>query len=1536
MGGGDSRIDRALRILRPDRQATAESLAEVLWLASRMAPPMESELPPVTTTSPPPPPDVQSPPNEPPPIPPATSGNRDTPPPDGKTRLYAPQRVSPDEAFIPATFITVRSAESLPSRLAIERALKPFLKRFPSRRLKQLDGDKTAQASADRRAITPMFEPLPERWFDVLLLVERSDAMEVWAETVRELQMLLGRHGAFRKVRTLRFAVAGDAVVLFTVSGQPLSARGAADPEGRRLCLFLTNGTSLEWRRQPLTSFAQSLGKRTVVAILQMLPRRLWAHTALGDAMKRLHSLVPGAPNAALLMEDPLTAHPRRTRDAACVPALTLEPASVRGWARFVMSTRRIVSPAILLSARTPSARTKNRAVERKPSERLGAFRATSSEEAFQLLRMLAGAPLTLPIMRLIQQAVSPSPEQFHLAEAMLSGLIERVTPKDAAVPADQVFYDFLPGVRELLLGTLSSQEADTLDEAMQPAQERLRAFVEAKTGRPVPNFRALLADPAGVEKLPASARSFVEVSRRIYEARGILPPDRVEIGPMVLSDEPVARAVVSGRGRYVIASVKLTLSEWWFEILERGPGGFYNFGGVPAETEPWLLAAADNDRIFGATPIGLIPLTGAGEPLPMPVQANVCAVNSDGTRVAIGQPGRLGCWLLDDLVITRYLNTGRQDTPTAIAMGIDTVFAGYADGNVIAWNVDSGKSQMLPSDWPVAALAISRDGTTGLMLSRSHAMLLLTNLHEEFRGRPLLLYATCVAMSANGAVAAIGCFDGSVGVWDLSTIGSRPITNYPRHGKLSVNSVSLSATGEVLVSASDEGVKSWDVRTLLPARQRPSEPPKAATPRRVQLIGDEPLLQQVALALRAAGHTVVAEQVEGGVEYTVFATTNSVTNPYFPDALYIRSMADVPSLLSELDRDPPGVLHNMPPEIQNPIERPAVEAQLADFILDNRARLEAAVAGDDLSGTHVSLARVVKSDRIRRAFPSGIYWDVEPYAFSKAKLGATLTLAIRNEFQPRPQNFILRLVRSSEEQRSTFSFPSLSRGEAENHLRSAGVPTDQIAEWLPFHWGIPQLVSFAAGAFRHKVKVEWYSPELPQAAFERAAGIALGSLDQTALVSFIYFSAHFDSEAAISLGPFSNYKVQLVKNVPFWATGLIPDATIGFARDFGWLLMSGTVPSLLGRVREIISRLYPKEYAEAHEGICSALEISANSQKGLVFSLALEHAVLAGGTARLERYLRHPFLLYRYLQWEREQLRARLEPFLEKNQFLRTIYEAAKDDSWTFAPVERVYSLLAPPLQWPPRSGVPDAFAQQIRGTGIRISVPGAGCDPTHPEFAERAELESSSDSSGYGTSVCSVAAGSFIGVAPGAVLEPLPLSGEGLQSDLKTLAAALASLVERTPDILCFTLGVHRTASESQPLRDAIQELLKRDVLVIASAGNEASGTSWATTLSPQVLSVGACDFDDRPANFSTAGEIYGYGVNVMAANLRAGGYAPQSGTSFACAYVCGIAALYAQAMGIRGESLRQILLRTADPTSRVARFALETVPPTKSIVA
>jgi WD40 repeat protein len=1531
MRGVNSRIDRSLRLLQVDADAPATSLAEALWLAN-ILPPTEAERIEEPERKPPEPRDPGG--GTKPVDPGGESKDYSTtsyPNPEAKSRIYAPQREKTDGAFIPATFITVPAADALPNRLAIERALKPFLKRFPSRRLKQLNGDKTAEASADRRAVTPVFEPLPERWFDVLLLVERSDAMEVWTDTVRELQSMLSRHGAFRNVRVLRFSV-GDSVSLFTTTGQPLSARTAVDPDGRRLCLFLTNGTSIEWRRKTLIQFVGALGTRSVAAIIQLLPQHVWAHTALGNAREYVHSLHPGSPNAALQVADPISGLAGRAKDASCVPALTLEPASIARWAGFVMSPRRIISPAIQLSARSDGSEDRK---AKTPSEKLSAFRGIASPGAFQLLRVLAGAPLTLPIMRLVQQSVSSSKEQFHLAEVMLSGLIERVTVADALIPADQVFYDFIPEVRELLLGTLSSQETETLDDTLKPVQERIRTFVESRTKTAIRDFVALLSDPLGLEQLPASARSFVEVSRRIYEGRGILSPIaepasrkllEIEQGSLI-SDTQVSLAVISGKGRY-IASLSGT-ERRWIQIWERKTGKPSRDLALPPGNIQ-LLAAGDTDDLFAVSEGALIPLTtkkSLYERLPLPFEDGVVGLRADGGIGVIAQFNSIQEWDLrtGERRRTYSSSTKGRGQPTCVAVGEGAIVVGFTDGAISMVSTD----EILFAPEPVKAISISRTGSDALVLLETGSVMRLSTKPPELTHFPAAGIVS-IAMSGDGGFAAMGGGDGSLEIWDVGR-GMRITTL--RHGKMPVWSVSLSASGSYAVSTSDGGLKSWDLKTFIRA-MRPLVERKARTPRYVRLVGrasaEDTFKEKVKRALEKAGH-YVSEEATLDHDYTVAASENLANLAWFPEALSISNMSQLPRLLEELDREPPGPLFNLPPTLQTTIARPEIEKQLTRFIIGLKSGSQAIIQGDNISGVTVSLMKVLASDRVRRTFARGICWDAS-WRPNLRKGGA---LFIRIEIPvlpPLPENcVILHLIRGEEQPPigPVFKFPPLNSEESANHLRGAGMSEEQIDAAQKFHHNNPLLVSFAAGAFRHGIQIEKYT-ETTEGLFLQSCRIALAKLDQSTRTDLIRFSAYLPDDLPSAIAPAPKESiVQLVS-------------------DFGLLMVDGRNLSLLSEARDTIAQLFPEEVAAAHEFICSQLESRAEPLRGEGIK-AIDHARLAGGARRVEAYLRHRVILADCIIFSRLELVEKLGPLAEDNDFIKQLCEKLPDDSWANAPMSHIDGLLSPTKQWPRNSGVFDAHAQRYRGESIRILVPGNGCNPAHPEFLGRSLPSNHSLDNmvrrpvdavreGYSTALCSVIAGSHIGVAPAALLEPLMVLESDLTTSTKTLSYALSSYLQNPPDILCLTMGFRVTGIFNSDLHSIIQQLVEREVLVVVAAGNDGPNQFSDPGTYPEVLSVGFCDFEGRIAEQSTRGtyeavtpprtvpDVYGYGVNVTSAEGDSG-YSSGSGSAYACAYVAGIAALFAQAMGIRGAALRELLINTAEPPTRIARFALMT---------
>ena len=133
------------------------------------------------------------------------------------------------------------------------------------------------------------------------------------------------------------------------------------------------------------------------------LPKSVWGNTALGQAQEHLHSSRAGGGNTSLLVEEPFANDLVRNVDAACLPMISLEPQSLARWSRFVVSpTRTEVEGVDLLASKTQEVRAAGQTTE----ARLRAFRKMAPG-AFQLLRLLAGVPLTLPIMRLVRSSLA-------------------------------------------------------------------------------------------------------------------------------------------------------------------------------------------------------------------------------------------------------------------------------------------------------------------------------------------------------------------------------------------------------------------------------------------------------------------------------------------------------------------------------------------------------------------------------------------------------------------------------------------------------------------------------------------------------------------------------------------------------------------------------------------------------------------------------------------------------------------------------------------------------------------------------------------------------------------------------------------------------------------------------------------------------------------------------------------------------------------------------------------------------------------------
>ncbi|MFI5906994.1 FxSxx-COOH system tetratricopeptide repeat protein [Dactylosporangium sp. NPDC051541] len=205
-------------------------------------------------------------------------------------------------------------------------------------------------------------------------------------------------------------------------------------PAARRLTLIVTDGVSPQWEGA-LHPLLERLAGEGPTAILHLLPSRMWRR-----GRQPLDRVELTAPNTAL-------------DGRLAVPVL--DPR----WVALVTGTAAGPFPtAALLPGRpadAPAEESVPAPLAPLPADRrVKAFRATVSPTAYRLAGLLAAAPLTLPVMRLVQAARLPEARPDHLAEVFLGGLLRHTS---AEPPAD---YDFHPGVREALLAALQSAEA--------------------------------------------------------------------------------------------------------------------------------------------------------------------------------------------------------------------------------------------------------------------------------------------------------------------------------------------------------------------------------------------------------------------------------------------------------------------------------------------------------------------------------------------------------------------------------------------------------------------------------------------------------------------------------------------------------------------------------------------------------------------------------------------------------------------------------------------------------------------------------------------------------------------------------------------------------------------------------------------------------------------------------------------------------------------------------------------------------------------
>ncbi|MYT27508.1 MULTISPECIES: type VII secretion-associated serine protease mycosin [unclassified Streptomyces] len=240
------------------------------------------------------------------------------------------------------------------------------------------------------------------------------------------------------------------------------------------------------------------------------------------------------------------------------------------------------------------------------------------------------------------------------------------------------------------------------------------------------------------------------------------------------------------------------------------------------------------------------------------------------------------------------------------------------------------------------------------------------------------------------------------------------------------------------------------------------------------------------------------------------------------------------------------------------------------------------------------------------------------------------------------------------------------------------------------------------------------------------------------------------------------------------------------------------------------------------------------------------------------------------------------------------------------------------------------DTKGREAHGRPVRVAVIDTGVDNTNPQLAEavdaksgwdflhntkdagtgtatdpKAPTDGTYDPVGHGTKVAGIIAArphagtGFVGLAPEATIIPLRQNDEKGSGNAATLAQAIRKAIAADADVINISQDTTKPLSPNSDLAAAVQEARHKNIVVVASAGNDGLDGQLKDTYPAAydgVLAVASSDRNNERAPFSQSGAFIGVaapGVD-MVSTVPKGGQCVDNGTSFSAPYVAGVAAL------------------------------------------
>ncbi len=268
---------------------------------------------------------------------------------------------------------------------------------------------------------------------------------------------------------------------------------------------------------------------------------------------------------------------------------------------------------------------------------------------------------------------------------------------------------------------------------------------------------------------------------------------------------------------------------------------------------------------------------------------------------------------------------------------------------------------------------------------------------------------------------------------------------------------------------------------------------------------------------------------------------------------------------------------------------------------------------------------------------------------------------------------------------------------------------------------------------------------------------------------------------------------------------------------------------------------------------------------------------------------------------------------------------------------------------QWALTALKAETVHQSTKGSGVTVAVLDTGVKSSHSDLSGRvlsgtdlvAPGTSADDENGHGTHVAGIIAAvqnnsrGIAGMAPSTKILPVRVLDRNGNGSSANVAKGILYAASHGAKVITMSFG---STQQSTAMKTAVAEAIKKNVLVVAAAGNRGCGLLGAATEYPAaysgVVGVGAVTQSMRRASYSSCGswvDVVAPGDRIISTMIRnsvglgcssSADYCTLSGTSFSAPYAAAAGALAISRRGWSQSTVASRLQSTATDLSTAGK--------------